>query len=357
MATLASVTPAPSDAKPKRFPAGVESLGEGIVSWKSSPDTPPLFISPELGVLSDHPAFIAWCREHGADLDRLILEHGAIVLRGFPMATAEDFDELAGLFPPYQPGYVGGMSPRKKIGGNVMESTRLIETYKIALHSEMAYMKTYPPRLAFFCKQASTTGGETIIGDMHRFMKSMPADLRTKLEQHEVHIVRNYGPAHSTDSLDVIDHPDKVAWNDALDTDDRAEAEKRCAALGMTPIWNEDGTLTLLDVTPTFTTHPKTGDSFYRSNLHTNASFERPGFIEIVAELRAKQTRPSGMYLDTGEKLTYEEAETIVKLYESIELGWPWQNGDVMILDNLQVAHGRNTYTGPREIMVALLDA
>jgi len=27
-----------------------------------------------------------------------------------------------------------------------------------------------------------------------------------------------------------------------------------------------------------------------------------------------------------------------------------------MILDNLQVAHGRNPFTGPREIMVALLE-
>jgi alpha-ketoglutarate-dependent taurine dioxygenase len=35
---------------------------------------------------------------------------------------------------------------------------------------------------------------------------------------------------------------------------------------------------------------------------------------------------------------------------------WPWRNGDVMILDNLQVWHGRNPYQGPRDVQVALLD-
>jgi len=114
--------------------------------------------------------------------------------------------------------------------------------------------------------------------------------------------------------------------------------------------------LTLLDVTPTFTVHPKTGERFYRNNLHTNITYDRAGLSEMVAELRAKQKRPSGMFLDNGEKLSEAEAETIIRTFEEIELAWPWQNGDIMMLDNLQVAHGRNTFTGPREIMVALLD-
>ena len=339
-----------------RIPVALETLGPGVTGWKGGAEVPPLFIEASEGSIPDTPAFVQWCAAHRDELDRLILEHGAIVLRGFPVASAEDFNTFASVFPTYQPGYVGGMSPRKQIEGNVLESTRLVENYKIMLHSEMAYMKSFPPRIAFFCKQASQTGGETIIGSMHEFMRRLPADLSAKLEGHEVHIVRNFGPAHSTDGRTTIDHPDKIAWNDAFYTDDREECERRCAELGITPIWNEDGSLTMLDVTQTFTVHPQTGERFYRCNLHTNRTFDRDGFREILAEVRAKQKRPSGMFLDNGEKLSEAEADTIIRIYEEIELAWPWQNGDIMVLDNLQVAHGRNSYTGPREIMVALLD-
>jgi alpha-ketoglutarate-dependent taurine dioxygenase len=340
----------------ERIEVPVDALGPEVSAWKAGAAIPPLFIVAREGAFPDNSNFIFWCREHRPELDRLILDHGAIVLRGFPMGCAADFNAFTSVFPTYEHGYVGGMSPRKKIQGNVLESTRLVETYKINLHSEMAYMRTYPPRVAFFCRQAATTGGETIIGSMHEFMKRLPAELTRKLEQHEVHIVRNFAAAGSTDGMAMIDHPDKVAWNDAFYTDSRAEVEQRCRQLGMKPIWNEDGSLTLLDVTKTFTVHPKTGERFYRNNLHTNRSFDRPGFREIEAAVRATQKHASGMYLDNGETLTADEAATINRIYEEIELAWPWQNGDVMVLDNLQVAHGRNTYSGPREIMVALFD-
>ncbi len=348
------------DGKPRcpteRLGVGVRGLGSKVSAWKGGEAIPPLFIVAREDAFPENSAFVEWCRDHRAELDRLILDHGAILLRGFPMRSAMDFDAFTHVFPPYRHGYVGGMSPRKIIKGNVLESTRLPETFKISLHSEMAYMKSYPPRIAFFCKQAALAGGETIIGSMHEFMQRLPAELKEKLEEHDVHIVRNFGPAGSTAGMDVIDHPDKIAWNDAFYTDSRTEVERRCAELGMTPIWNEDGSLTLQDSTKTFTVHPQTGERFYRNNLHTNASFDRPGFSEIAAAVRARQKRPSGMYLDNGETLSAEEAATINRVYEEIELAWPWQNGDIMVLDNLQVAHGRNASSGPREIMVALFN-
>lgn len=339
-----------------RIPVPVKQLGGGVQGWTGGKDVPPLFIEAQADAFPDVDSVLAWVRANRAQLDALVLEHGAIMLRGFPIATVEDFNALVGIFPSYKPGYVGGMSPRQKVEGEVLESTRLDKHFKIMLHSEMAYMKTYPPRIAFFCKTASPVGGETIIGRMREFMKRLPPELVRKLEQHDVHVVRNFAAAGNTKGAAEIAHNDQVGWDAAFFTEDRAEVEARCQEFGMEPIWNEDGSLTLVDIGKPFTVHPQTGERFYRANLHTNNAYEDGGLADIAASIRASQKRPTGHYLSNGEMLTRAESQTITSIFEEIELAWPWQNGDVMILDNLQVVHGRNPFDGPREVLVALLD-
>jgi Taurine catabolism dioxygenase TauD, TfdA family len=247
------------------------------------------------------------------------------------------------------------MSPRKAITGNVLESTRIGENLKIGLHSEMAYMKSFPPRIAFFCKTAASIGGETIIGDMREFMKLMPQDLREKLEAADIQVVRNYAQPTARSASASFDHPDQVGWDAAFFTDDPREVENSCRQLGIRPLWNEDGTLTLIETMRPFTDHPVTGERIYRCNLHLKEPLSGPGFAKLNQEIRAKQAHRSGYYLSNGEELSDAEAKTIKDLYSRVELSWRWQDNDVLILDNLQVSHGRNPFSGPREVMVALL--
>jgi hypothetical protein len=35
-------------------------------------------------------------------------------------------------------------------------------------------------------------------------------------------------------------------------------------------------------------------------------------------------------------------------------MSFPWQAGSAVLIDNLLMAHGRNPYTGPRKILVAM---
>ena len=74
--------------------------------------------------------------------------------------------------------------------------------------------------------------------------------------------------------------------------------ETHCRDLGMEAIWNVDGSLTLVDMSKAFTVHPKTGEQFYRANLHTNEVYDLPGYREIAAVISTKQEHPSGHFLD-----------------------------------------------------------
>lgn len=342
------------DAAEDGIACDIAGLASIATCFLPAAGAPPLFIELRPEALLSTSDFIDWVREHRPLLDALILEHGGIVLRDFPIATAAQFDTFVGLFPVFDGGYVAGMSPRGKVTGNVLESTRLAENLKIILHSEMAYMKRYPPRIAFFCRQAATEGGATTIGSAREFIRRLPAGLMDRLERHQIHIVRNYAARSSSNGASTVASHELVGWNDAFFTDDAAEVEARCRDAGMEALWNGDGSLTLLDIAAPFTQHPVTGERFYRNNLHANRGANgRWGNDE---KLQRDARRSSGQFLDTGEPLSAEEAAGIRSILEDIEISWRWRDGDVMLLDNLQMLHGREAFSGPREVLVALLD-
>jgi alpha-ketoglutarate-dependent taurine dioxygenase len=320
--------------------------------------TVPLFIAPRPGMLGSLPAFIDWTRQHRTILDALILQFGGIVLRGFPLATPEHFSVVSELFPAYGLGYTGGQSPRKTVTGKVMEATQLAGNLKIFLHQEMAYMNTYPPRIAFFCVKPAETGGETIIGPMREVTERLSTSIRERLEKHGVRGIRNYAPVGSSEGKPVTDHPDNRPWDHGFGTDDCSQVEATCASMRVEPHWNDDGSLTVVSYTDGVTTHPVTGERFYRTILHTTYStYDRlPGGAELRQKMIDAKKLPTGYAFGNGEEITSEEAEAIHAIFQDVEVRWPWQRGDVMILDNLQVAHGRSPFTGERETLVALLD-
>ncbi|MBJ6136078.1 TauD/TfdA family dioxygenase [Marinobacter litoralis] len=301
-------------------------------------------------------AFLVWASSHRNVLDKLIVTHGGVVLRGFPVRETDDFGALVELFPSFAGDYVGGLAPRTQIAGKVMEATRLDKNAKIRLHSEMAYMQNYPPRIAFFSKSTAHTGGETIIADTRELIGSLSPELREKLETLGVMTVRNFAaPSGRLD--ESVPHVDLRGWDLAFQTDERDEVTARCKERGLEPIWNKDGSLTVVNRTAAVVVHPQTEQKLYRSNLHiyrvdSNMQGLDP---EIIRHLRENQERPSGTFLGDGQPLAEEEALQFTAHLDQKERAWSWKDGDVMILDNLQVWHGRNPFEGSRDVQVAML--
>jgi len=312
-------------------------------------DKPPLFIEPVPGRFGSREEALAWLQLQRPLLDGLILEHGAIVLRGFLIGTAEDFDRAIGMWPPYERGYLGGNSPREVVTGKVLEATRMDASLRLPVHSEMAYLDQWPARIAFFCRAPAARGGETIIADLRAVSRRLPASIREQVAKLGIRVVRNYAPP-SNHLAGEIAHPDAVPWNKALRSDDRAEVESRCAELGMRCTWNGDGSLTLVNEVEGFATHPRTGQSIYRTTIHHS------GRALVAPPPNAgHQALPTGTTLGDGTNLSEEDRTRILGLLDEETLSWPWRAGDLMILDNLQIAHGRNPYEGERETLVALL--
>jgi hypothetical protein len=44
----------------------------------------------------------------------------------------------------------------------------------------------------------------------------------------------------------------------------------------------------------------------------------------------------------------------VTSVYKQAEIAFPWQQGDILMLDNMLTAHARNPYVGKRKIVVAM---
>jgi alpha-ketoglutarate-dependent taurine dioxygenase len=333
-----------------------------VSTWHLDGPSSILFIEPKAGALANWTDALAWVRDHRGALDQMLHQAGGLVLRGFPVRGAENFGMLIDLLGPYAGDYAGGASARSKITGNVMEATRLSEEIKIPLHQEMAYLTKYPAHIVFYCHTAAPVGGETIVGDMRAVTQRLPSGIREKLERHGVMAVRNFAPPPAPgEQEDIADHPDLRSWQFAFYTDDKAVVEEACREKGMEPIWNADGTLTVRTLMDAFTTHPQTGERLYRNVIHVDPA---SGFSDALpADRRAKvmkvverQAMPTGYYLGDGSALAGDDRAALQAVFADIETKWQWQSGDIMLLDNLLTAHGRNPFSGPREVQVGLLN-
>lgn len=121
---------------------------------------------------------------HRESLSAIQRRHGAILLRGFDLSTAEDFRAAADLwFESSMRDYVGGVSPRGQVMAGVYESTRFPAHLRIPQHNEMSYLPDPPRELAFFCEIEPQHGGETPLADSRTIYDLVPAEIRTLLEE------------------------------------------------------------------------------------------------------------------------------------------------------------------------------
>ncbi|SOY50671.1 conserved hypothetical protein [Cupriavidus taiwanensis] len=330
----------------------VPELGPDVRCHVLQPGRPPLFIEPAGEVLRDRARFRQWTRTARPALDALILAHGGVVLRGFPTTGTEDFAAFIEQFPAFDGGYAGGRAPRETISGRVMEATRLSASVRLAVHSEMAYRRDYPRRIAFFSRKTAEVGGETLIADVRQLAERMDPGLAGKIARLGSRTAINFGPRRDADDASYA-HMDERGWNQSFHTEDPAEVNRLCAERGLEPAWHGDGSLTVFNALEPFVMHPQTGRRLYRSILHMQPQVEHP---EQERERRQRQKYPTGATLGNGEALTDAERAHIDQLCDQTTYSWPWRDGDVMVLDNLQVWHGRNPYQGTRDVQVALLD-
>lgn len=229
----------------------------------------PLFIQPVRETLRARiDTLVDWFAAHRPALDALLLEHGALVLRGFAIEDTAAFSRVIAGYDSPDFGYLAGASPRSQLADRVFEATSAPAQAVLGMHQEMAYLPHYPARLAFYCRMPSVSGGETYLADMRAVTASIDPFFAGELEQRGVRYVRNFRAPGISTGHPCLDSFHKT-WTDAFSTTDPARAEADCHAMGLSPHWLDNGSLAIAYVGPAFINHPATGERLWFNQVAT----------------------------------------------------------------------------------------
>lgn len=291
---------------------------------------------------SDELDTVVWAKEHAAYIEGLVAKHGGILFRNFGLKTPQDFEAFAEAIEPELYGSYGDL-PKKEGGKKTYRSTPYPEKQMILYHNESSHLDRWPRKQWFFCELPAPVGGATPIVDCREVLRRLPRDLVSEFERKELLYVRTFTPG-----LDV-------SWKEFYKTDDRNGVERRLELAGISWRWLDEDTLQTSTPCPAVITHPLTGDRvfFNQIQLHHIGCLE-PQVREDLLETAGLDRLPRHVTYGDGSPISDEAIETISRIYEECAVRFQWQQGDVVMLDNMLAAHARDPYEGPRKIVVAM---
>jgi alpha-ketoglutarate-dependent taurine dioxygenase len=329
-ASLASSTAAPSSFP---VPSGVEAFAVNSSAL-------PFALRPSA---ADTP-LVSWAGAHREWIRAALTAQGAILFRGFGLADlAADFARFSQLLTGELLSYVYRSTPRTAVGQGVYSATEYPAKATIPQHNENAYCRDWPMKLMFLCTQASPIGGETPLSRTAAVTARIPEAVRSRFREHGVLYVRNY--------REGVDLP----WQVVFQTERRDEVERFCVEHDLAFEWRADGSLRTRQVCQAFATHPLTGEELWFNQAHLfHVSSLDAQSRAAMTSLFDEDSYPRNTYYGDGSPIEPETLDAIRTAFAAETLTFSWRSGDVLLVDNMLVGHGRRPYGGPRKILVSM---
>jgi alpha-ketoglutarate-dependent taurine dioxygenase len=289
---------------------------------------------------------VTWAEGNRALVDELLSRHRALVFRGFSIKTVSEFERfIAATSTGRMVEYKDRSSPRHIVSDKIYTSTDYPADQRIALHNEGTYWQMWPLKIYFFCQVAPDSGGATPIADTRRVYERISAATRRRFMEKRVLYQRNFNQGFG------------LTWQTAFQTDDPSALEDYCRSNDISLEWLGGERLRARQVRPAVEHHPQTGEPIWFNHAaFFHITGLEPTMRETLLTEFATESLPFNTYYGDGSDFEPEVLEEIRAAYAAEEVSFPWQVGDVLLLDNMSVAHGRQSYTGERRILVGMAD-
>lgn len=285
-----------------------------------------------------------WVGDNKERLLEQLSRHGAILFRGLPVNSDVDFDGLIQSFGLKNFTYVESLSNavRRNRTERVFTANEAPAAVSIFLHHEMAQTPIYPSKLFFYCEQAAESGGATPL-----CRSDVLLDELAKQAPEFVAACTEKGVRYSN-VMPGIDDPESGqgrSWRSTLSTDNKAAAEDKLRKLGYQWEWlDQDSLRVTTAVLPA---------------IRETSNGRRVFFNQLIAAFRgwkdARNAAEKSIRFGDDSEISAEAMAKAIQLGDELSFDIPWQSGDVALVDNFLVMHGRRPFEGQRRVLASLI--
>jgi alpha-ketoglutarate-dependent taurine dioxygenase len=284
-----------------------------------------------------------WAAMNEALITKLLRQHGALLFRGFSVSTLPLFEQLSQALIKGLLEYTERSSPRSRLGSGVYTSTNHPAKQEILLHTEQSYTLNWPMRIMFGCLLPAEQGGATPIADCRKVLARLSPATVQRFEEKQVMYERHYGEGLG------------LPWQEVFQTQDRAVVEEHCRRSQIEWEWKDEQRLRTVQVRPAIRTHPSTGErTWFNHGLFFHVTSLAADVREQLRGVVSEDEMPYQTRYGDGAEMEPEVLAEIREAYEAEKVRFNWELGDVLLLDNMLVAHGRDAYEGDRKVVVAM---
>jgi len=286
-----------------------------------------------------------WAAEHRDALRAAVVQHGSFLVRGLGLrdvaGTEAVFRRLGSLMTERE-----AFAPRRSYSHGVYSSSKWPPNQHMCMHHELSYTLELPSLMLFACLTAPTDGGETPVADSPAVLHALPSELVERFERVGWLLIRNYN--------------DEIGASiaEAFGTDDRRTVESYCRNNAIQFEWQPDGALRTWQRRSAVVHHPLTGQQCWFNQIaFLNEWTMDPEVREYLVDIYGEDGLPFNTRFGNGDPIGADVVQLIDEVYEANTARERWQAGDLMLVDNVRTAHGREPFEGPREVLVAMADA
>ncbi len=301
----------------------------------------PLVYEPELEGVN----LAAWAEANRGEVEAQLLKHGALLFRNFNVDAPGHLNQFIRATCGEALEYQERSSPRSQVSGNIYTSTDYPPDESIFLHNEQSYNTTFPLRIFFFCTQPAQAGGATPIADTRKIFNRINPAIRERFNEKRYMYVRNFGQGFG------------LSWQMAFQTTDRREAEDYCRRNDIEFTWKDGDRLHTQQVRRAVAHHPRTGEPAWFNHLtFFHFSTLSAALQETLSSMFTEEDLPNNTYYGDGSTIEPEVLDELRAAYLQEKTSFPWQKGDILMLDNMLASHGRDPYVGPRKVLVGMAE-
>lgn len=301
---------------------------------------------PAVLTVEDHPDPVQWAGQHPETLRTAVAEHGAVLVRGLDL---HDAAEVAAVFRRLAPdGLMAdreAFATRQRHADGVYSSATWPANQPMCMHHELSYVLEVPGLMLFACLQAPSAGGATGVADARAVLEALPEDLVRRFEAEGWLLTRSYNEDIGTSYQEAFG----VAGSEAV--------ERYCRIHRIDAEWQPDGELRTRQRRPAVVRHPVTGDRcWFNQVAFLNEWTIAPEVREYLVDVYGPDGLPFNTRYGNGEPIGEDVIALLNEVYEAHTLRAPWEAGDLMVVDNVRMAHSREAYEGSRQVLVGMAD-